>query len=151
MFQINQGSIQNYETIIGRSHPPIKTNFSQKKWAWYQPNICIHLYEPYINGKNWAERLHSPLRYVKSFALVFNEDIYKHFLRDFELEKNKKNVSKLKNSKWRLNPMWQRKHSFLIKILKMIIFQKIFFCCILLTNNTTFVLQVFFLKIQNSG
>jgi hypothetical protein len=32
--------------------------------------------------------------------------IYKHFIRDFELNKIKKNGSNLKNSKWRLNSRW---------------------------------------------
>jgi hypothetical protein len=44
--------------------------------------------------------------------------------RSLELEKNKKYGSKLKNLKWRL------KRFFHFKISKMIIFQKIFFCCV---------------------
>jgi hypothetical protein len=45
--------------------------------------------------------------------------------KDFEQEKNIKNVTKRKNSKWRLYPRWWRKCFFQFKIFKLTIFQKL--------------------------
>jgi hypothetical protein len=50
----------------------------------------------------------------------------KHFLKDFELEKNKKNVAKHEISKWRPNSSWTPKKIFRLKLVNLI-FLQIFF------------------------
>jgi hypothetical protein len=52
--------------------------------------------------------------------------IHKHFLTDFELEKNKKNVAKHEISKWRLNSRWTPKGFYRLKLVNLIFLQFFF-------------------------
>jgi hypothetical protein len=52
--------------------------------------------------------------------------IYKHFLKDFELEKNKKNVAKHQISKWRPKSRWTPKGFYRLKLVNLIFLQFFF-------------------------
>jgi hypothetical protein len=52
--------------------------------------------------------------------------IYKHFLKDFELEKNKKKVAKYEISKWRPNSRWTPKGFDRLKLVNLIFLQFFF-------------------------
>jgi hypothetical protein len=52
--------------------------------------------------------------------------IYKYFLKDFELEKNYKNVAKHEISKWRPNSRWTPKRFYRLKLVNLIFLQKFF-------------------------
>jgi hypothetical protein len=51
--------------------------------------------------------------------------IFLKILKDFELEKNKKNVAKHQNSKWRPNSRWTPKGFHRLKLINLICFLKI--------------------------
>jgi hypothetical protein len=42
--------------------------------------------------------------------------MYKHFLKDFELRRNKNNVAKHEISKWRSNSRWTPKRFYRLKL-----------------------------------
>jgi hypothetical protein len=52
---------------------------------------------------------------------------YKYFLKDFELEKNKKNVAKHEISKWHPNSRWTPKGFYRLKLINLIFKKKNFF------------------------
>jgi hypothetical protein len=108
-------------------------------------NICLRIYpkttDPFsrIFEKNifkvWVKFSHifiqNAFLFISLFPFVNNKTILLHFLKDIYMGKKTKNVSKLKNWKWRMNLQNGGENIFfLIKISKMIILQTKLFCCI---------------------
>jgi hypothetical protein len=68
--------------------------------------------------------------------------IYKHFLKAFELEKNKKNIAKHQISKSRPNSRWMPKGFYRLKLVNLIFLQ--FFFYYLNWDSFTFFIKKFF-------
>jgi hypothetical protein len=68
----------------------------------------------------WSIEICSKNRFRSPFSLM---KIYEHFLKDFELEINKKNVAKHEISKWRPISRWMPERFYGLKLVYLIFFK----------------------------